>query len=107
MVVCGAGTGGSITGISKKVKERCPSCVVVGVDPEGSILSQPESLNESEVTFYEVRLLEIIYAPPPHNYSIPMCFFRWKELATTLFQMCCIATLSIAGSNQMTRSASQ
>lgn len=55
MVVCGAGTGGSITGISKKIKERCPECVIVGVDPEGSILSQPESLNETDVTFYEVR----------------------------------------------------
>lgn len=54
MVICGAGTGGSITGISKKVKERCPGCVVVGVDPEGSILSQPESLNETDVSFYEV-----------------------------------------------------
>lgn len=54
MIVCGAGTGGSITGISKKVKENCPNCVVVGVDPDGSILSLPESLNVSSTTFYEV-----------------------------------------------------
>jgi cystathionine beta-synthase len=46
VVVCGAGTGGTITGIARKLKERCPGVVVVGVDPKGSILAQPESLNE-------------------------------------------------------------
>lgn len=54
MIVCGAGTGGSITGMARKIKEQCPNCYVVGVDPEGSILSQPESLNQTDVTFYEV-----------------------------------------------------
>lgn len=54
MVVVGAGTGGSITGISHKMKELCPGCEIVAVDPEGSILSQPESLNVTDVSFYEV-----------------------------------------------------
>lgn len=56
MVVVGAGTGGSITGLSYKMKERSPHCVIVGVDPEGSILAQPESMNKSDVAFYEVLL---------------------------------------------------
>merc|ERR1719300_1285033 len=55
MVVLGAGTGGTITGLGRKLKEKCPECVVVGVDPEGSILAQPESLNETTVTGYEVE----------------------------------------------------
>lgn len=38
MLVVGAGTGGTVTGTARKIKERCPRCVVVGVDPEGSIL---------------------------------------------------------------------
>lgn len=46
-------TGGSITGISNKIKERCPECKIIGIDPEGSILSQPEELNKTDVTFYE------------------------------------------------------
>ena len=50
MLVIGAGTGGTITGIGKKVKERCPNCQVVGVDPVGSILAQPESLNDENVS---------------------------------------------------------
>ena len=42
-------------GIGRKLKEKCPDCIVVGVDPEGSILAQPESLNVSEVTIYDVE----------------------------------------------------
>lgn len=41
----GAGTGGTITGVSQRVKERIPSCKIVGIDPVGSILALPESLN--------------------------------------------------------------
>ena len=46
VLVAGAGTGGTITGISRKLKERIENIHVVGVDPYGSILSVPESLNE-------------------------------------------------------------
>ena len=28
---------------------------MIGVDPEGSILAQPEELNQSDVTYYEVE----------------------------------------------------
>lgn len=38
MVVMTAGTGGTLTGVAKKLKEKVPNVVVVGVDPEGSIL---------------------------------------------------------------------
>lgn len=38
MVVVGAGTGGTITGIAKRLKELKPSIQIVGVDPYGSIL---------------------------------------------------------------------
>ena len=37
------------------MKEKCPDCIVVGVDPEGSILAQPEELNKTDVTGYEVE----------------------------------------------------
>lgn len=60
MVVVGAGTGGSITGIAQKVKERCPNCTVVAVDPEGSILSVPDSLNDTDVNYYEVSFSRLI-----------------------------------------------
>ncbi len=38
MVVIGAGTGGTISGVAKRIKEVCPKVIIVGVDPEGSIL---------------------------------------------------------------------
>jgi cysteine synthase len=38
MVVIGVGTGGTITGVAKRLKETNPNIQVVGVDPYGSIL---------------------------------------------------------------------
>jgi cysteine synthase len=39
MVVIGAGTGGTITGVARRLKEAIPGIVVVGADPHGSILA--------------------------------------------------------------------
>lgn len=44
-VVCGAGTGGTITGIAAKIKEKAPSCKIVGIDPVGSTMAEPAELN--------------------------------------------------------------
>lgn len=38
VAVIGAGTGGTITGVARKLKELNPKVHIVGVDPEGSIL---------------------------------------------------------------------
>jgi cystathionine beta-synthase len=46
MLVAGAGTGGTITGIAKRLKEHNPNIIIVGVDPEGSLLAVPDSLND-------------------------------------------------------------
>lgn len=54
MVIVGAGTGGTISGIGRKIKEKCPDCKIIACDPVGSILSLPDSLNKTDVTYYEV-----------------------------------------------------
>lgn len=47
--VAGAGTGGTITGTARAIKKNHnPGCIVVGLDPKGSILAVPTSLNELE-----------------------------------------------------------
>jgi cystathionine beta-synthase len=40
--VCGVGTGGTISGTGRYLKERNPGIQIVGADPEGSILSGGE-----------------------------------------------------------------
>jgi len=49
MVVVGVGTGGTLTGIAKKVKEKCPKAIIVGADPEGSLLAGPEEIKPYHV----------------------------------------------------------
>ncbi|XP_075053669.1 cystathionine beta-synthase isoform X2 [Mixophyes fleayi] len=63
MVVVGAGTGGTITGLARKLKEKCPNCKVIGVDPEGSILAEPEELNRTDKTGYEVEGIGYDFIP--------------------------------------------
>ena len=51
MIVIGAGTGGTITGIAKRLKERYPNLIVVGVDPIGSILSNPSKTDQLNIPY--------------------------------------------------------
>ena len=44
-IVLSVGTGGTITGTARYLKERNPDLLVVGADPEGSIFSQPENVH--------------------------------------------------------------
>lgn len=63
MIVCTAGTGGTIAGIARRLKELKPDIIVVGVDPYGSILAQPETLNPSDVTTYLVEGIGYDFVP--------------------------------------------
>nr|XP_022904478.1 cystathionine beta-synthase [Onthophagus taurus] len=70
MVVAGAGTGGTVTGLGRKIKELMPNCKLVAIDPEGSILAQPESLNKSDVTYYELEGIGYDFIPTVLDRSI-------------------------------------
>ncbi|RIB05314.1 cystathionine beta synthase [Gigaspora rosea] len=43
MFIAGAGTGGTLTGIARKLKEKCPGVKIVAVDPVGSLLADKDS----------------------------------------------------------------
>ncbi|KAL7671434.1 hypothetical protein ACOME3_006332 [Neoechinorhynchus agilis] len=45
MLVAAAGTGGTISGLGRRISEECPECRIIGVDPVGSILAEPPDLN--------------------------------------------------------------
>lgn len=49
MVIIGVGTGGTLTGIARKVKSAYPEAIIVGVDPVGSILAGPEDIQSYHV----------------------------------------------------------
>merc|ERR1719230_2083066 len=45
-MIMSAGTGGTVTGTAKKLKEKIPGIKIVAVDPYGSIMAKPDSKNE-------------------------------------------------------------
>ena len=57
-VVMTAGTGGTISGVARAIKKALPSCQVVGVDPEGSILAGP-----GEIKTYKVEGIGYDFIP--------------------------------------------
>lgn len=64
MVVLSAGTGGTLAGIARKLKEKNPNIIVVGVDPKGSILAEPDSLNdENRLQSYAVEGIGYDFVP--------------------------------------------
>lgn len=64
MLVAGAGTGGTISGIAKRLKEHNPDIQIVGVDPEGSLLAVPDSLNDKRrLESYQVEGIGYDFIP--------------------------------------------
>merc|ERR1719476_608013 len=51
-----AGTGGTISGTAKKLKEKIPGVQIVAVDPYGSILAEPDSMNDGSARTGQKRL---------------------------------------------------
>ncbi|KAK4053539.1 cystathionine beta-synthase [Microbotryomycetes sp. JL201] len=66
VLVAGSGTGGTITGMARRLKEHNPDSYIVGVDPRGSILARPESLNtleKGESAMYKVEGIGYDFIP--------------------------------------------
>lgn len=79
MVVIGAGTGGTVTGVGRKLKEKCPGCKIVGTDPVGSILALPEELNQSDTTFYEVEGVGYDFVPTVLDRSVVDSWIKTRD----------------------------
>jgi len=79
VVVIGAGTGGTLTGIGRKMKELSPSIQIVGVDPKGSILAQPPELNKNDVGFYEVEGIGYDFVPTVLDHNVVDIWMKTED----------------------------
>jgi cystathionine beta-synthase/cysteine synthase A len=64
LCVIGAGTGGTIAGVARYLKEKNPGIKIVGVDPEGSILG-----GRDEVKTYQVEGIGYDFVPDVLSYD--------------------------------------
>ena len=63
-VVAGAGTGGTITGLSRGLRKHNPAVKIIAADPHGSILATPAKLNEEHANFsYKVEGIGYDFVP--------------------------------------------
>merc|ERR1719263_1987563 len=63
-IVMSAGTGGTLTGTAKKIKEKLPHVTVIGVDPVGSILAKPDNMNDHKrLEAYQVEGIGYDFIP--------------------------------------------
>ncbi|MGI9549330.1 MAG: pyridoxal-phosphate dependent enzyme [Bdellovibrionales bacterium] len=80
MVVIGAGTGGTLTGLSRRIKKTCPDCKIIGVDPVGSILA-----GEEEIQNYEVEGIGYDFIPDTLDKSLVTKWIKTSD--QTSFEM--------------------
>merc|ERR1719436_1902397 len=55
-MIMSAGTGGTVSGTAKKLKEKIPNVKIVAVDPYGSILAVPDTVNDGSKRTGQKRL---------------------------------------------------
>jgi cystathionine beta-synthase len=81
MLVAGAGTGGTISGLARRLKELNPDIRIIGVDPTGSILAQPESLNDPHrLESYQVEGIGYDFIPDVCDRSLVDEWYKSNDL---------------------------
>lgn len=78
-VVAGAGTGGTISGIAKWLKEQNDAIDIVGADPVGSILALPQSLNDTSVPSYKVEGIGYDFVPNVLDRSLVDVWYKTED----------------------------
>ncbi|XP_031846235.2 cystathionine beta-synthase isoform X2 [Nomia melanderi] len=78
-VILGAGTGGTVTGIGRKLKELSPSIQIIAVDPKGSILARSPELQDT-VDFYEVEGIGYDFIPTVLDHDVIDKWIKTEDL---------------------------
>ncbi|KAF3694741.1 Cystathionine beta-synthase [Channa argus] len=81
MLVAGAGTGGTLTGVARKLKERCPNVKIVAVDPEGSVLVGSKE-NNGKKALFEVEGIGYDFIPTVLDKSVVDMWYKSTDLET-------------------------
>uniref|UniRef100_A0A8C0ERM2 Cystathionine beta-synthase n=1 Tax=Bubo bubo TaxID=30461 RepID=A0A8C0ERM2_BUBBB len=79
MVVIGSGTGGTVTGVARKLKEKCPECKIIGVDPDGSIVALPSEMNRTNTTIIEVEGIGHDFIPTVLDRSVVDQWYKCND----------------------------
>ena len=74
MVVISVGTGGTITGVAKRLKELIPNIKIVGADPVGSILG-----GGNEISSYLVEGIGYDFIPDVLDNSLIDQYIKTKD----------------------------
>lgn len=74
MVVMGVGTGGTITGVARRLKELNPKIKIVGIDPYGSILG-----GGTEVHSYHVEGIGYDFFPKVLDNTLVDCYIKVND----------------------------
>ncbi|KAM6978405.1 cystathionine beta-synthase b [Tautogolabrus adspersus] len=82
MFVAGAGTGGTLTGVARKLKEKCPNIKIVAVDPEGSILGDSKEKKGKEKTSFEVEGIGYDFIPTVFDKSLVDLWYKMSDMET-------------------------
>jgi cystathionine beta-synthase len=91
MIVMASGTGGTITGTARRLKELDPTIQIVGVDPFGSILAQPPAMNETDVDSYEIEGIGYDFIPRVFDRSIVDIWMKSEDKPSFLMSRKLIA----------------
>ena len=80
-IVAGAGTGGTISGIARGLKKHNKDIVVVAADPYGSILAQPEELNQKHANEgYKVEGIGYDFIPDVLDRSLIDKWYKTEDV---------------------------
>ncbi|KAF3289605.1 cystathionine beta-synthase [Orbilia oligospora] len=84
MLVAGAGTGGTITGIARGLKKHKKDIKIVAADPLGSILAFPEELNTS-TEGYKVEGIGYDFLPEVLSREIVDKWYKTEDKESFMF----------------------
>ena len=85
-VFISAGTGGVLTGVARKLKEKNPNIKIIAIDPHGSDLALPDSLNEKERgKAYKVEGIGYDFIPKNCDQSIADKWLKTDDKESFIF----------------------